>query len=46
MLKEAFKAYDKGSTGQIGNSHFVSCIKQAGMMATDREINLLVDELD
>jgi len=45
-LKEALSMHDHDRTGKVGDTHFRQCLHIAGMNATEREIGLLISELD
>ena len=45
-LKEALAMHDRGRTGKLPSDQFVRCLHLASMNATQREIELLISELD
>jgi Ca2+-binding EF-hand superfamily protein len=46
MLKESFQAYDKSHSGKVSTDMFVRCLSQAQMKTSEREVSILVSELD
>lgn len=46
LLKSNLRALDKAGSGRLNYESFVSCLKSANMNATQREVELLVMELD
>ena len=45
-LKEALAMHDRDKQGILKVESFVRCLQIAGMLATQREIDLLISEMD
>ncbi len=46
MLKESFLTYDKEGKGTVTSDLFMRCLSTANMKATEREVKILMKELD
>lgn len=45
-LKAAFRMNDDNSSGKLNHDDFERCLKIANMKATERDIEILINELD
>ena len=45
-LKDALSMHDRDRTGRVSSDEFIRCLHLANMNATQREIELLISELD
>lgn len=45
-LSDTFAGHDGGNTGVLSNNDFMRCLSQSNMKVSDREVELLVKELD